>query len=128
MMFSKFLTFSMLWEKFWHRRLPKTAWFMTASFVNQNSSKVQSKPHFQPREMSPCQKSETMSEIMESLLEFQNLVQKSVDRRITKTGNCVKPWRTLAYKEIILRIGPLGKLGHFDPTAEIFLFTLLQSA
>jgi hypothetical protein len=27
-----------------------------------------------------------------------------------------------------LRIGPFGKLGRFEPTAEIFIFTLLQSA
>jgi hypothetical protein len=32
----------------------------------------------------------------------------------------VNPWRTLAYQEVILRIGPLGKLGHFELTAEIF--------
>ncbi len=33
----------------------------------------------------------------------------------------VKPWRTLANQEVILRIGPLGKLGHFESAAEIFL-------
>jgi hypothetical protein len=32
-----------------------------------------------------------------------------------------KAWRTLANQEVILRIGPLGKLGHFESTAEIFL-------
>jgi hypothetical protein len=29
-------------------------------------------------------------------------------------------WRTLAYREEILRIGPLGKRGHFESTAEFF--------
>jgi hypothetical protein len=33
----------------------------------------------------------------------------------------IKLWRTLANQEVILRIGPLGKLGHFELTAEIFL-------
>jgi hypothetical protein len=32
-----------------------------------------------------------------------------------------EPWRTLANQEVILRIGPLGKLGHFESAAEIFL-------
>ncbi len=31
------------------------------------------------------------------------------------------PWITLANQEVILRIGPLGKLSHFESTAEIFL-------
>ncbi len=30
-------------------------------------------------------------------------------------------WRTLANQEVILQIGPLGKLGHFESAAEIFL-------
>ncbi len=30
-------------------------------------------------------------------------------------------WRTLVNQEVILRIGPLGKLGHFESAAEIFL-------
>ncbi len=32
--------------------------------------------------------------------------------------------RTLAYQEVILRIGPLAKLGRFESKAEIFLSTL----
>ncbi len=36
--------------------------------------------------------------------------------------NCyVTSWRTLANQEEILWIGPLGKLGRFESTAEIFL-------
>ncbi len=31
------------------------------------------------------------------------------------------PWRTLANQGVILWIGPLGKLGHFETAAEIFL-------
>jgi len=33
----------------------------------------------------------------------------------------IKPCRTLAYQEI-LRIGPHGKLGHFESTAEFFVY------
>ncbi len=32
-----------------------------------------------------------------------------------------KQWRTLANQEVILRIGPIGKQGHFESAAEIFL-------
>jgi hypothetical protein len=37
-------------------------------------------------------------------------------------------WKTLGNQELMLRIGPLGKLGCFELTAKFFLFTLLQSA
>jgi hypothetical protein len=40
----------------------------------------------------------------------------------------VNSWRTLVYQEVILRIGPLGKLGRFESSADFFLFILLQSA
>jgi hypothetical protein len=33
----------------------------------------------------------------------------------------------VAYLVVILRISPLDKLGRFEPTAEFFLYTLLQS-
>ncbi len=34
---------------------------------------------------------------------------------------CSKSWRTVAYQEVRLRIGPLVKLGCFKSTSEIFL-------
>ena len=82
---------SMLWERFWDRKQPRTVWCMTAFFVSQNSSKVQSRPHFRPRETWPCHKSVTMLEIMDVLLESQRPVQRNVDHRIIKIGICVKP-------------------------------------
>ncbi len=31
-------------------------------------------------------------------------------------------WRSLAYQEAILRIGPLGKLGRFESIADFFVY------
>ncbi len=33
-----------------------------------------------------------------------------------------RAWKTLAYQEVILRIGPLGKLGRFESTANFFVY------
>ena len=34
-------------------------------------------------------------------------------------------WRTVAYQEVRLRIGPLAKLGHFKSIAENFLIHIV---
>jgi hypothetical protein len=41
--------------------------------------------------------------------------------KIPRQMGKLQAWRTLANQKVILRIGPLGKLGHFESTAEIFL-------
>jgi len=37
-------------------------------------------------------------------------------------------WRTLAYQEVRLRIGPLAKLGRFKSTADNFLVYIVTSS
>ncbi len=53
---------------------------------------------------------------------FSKCSKSSTDpqaERIMSMQNSNHGW-TLAYQEVILRIGPLGKLGHFESPAEIF--------
>ncbi len=48
------------------------------------------------------------------------LVKKQAVFFWTKIPSLNCTWRTLAYQEVILRIGPLAKLGRFESTAETF--------
>jgi len=38
----------------------------------------------------------------------------------------LETWRTLVCQEVILRIGPLGKIGRFEATAEIFFIYIVS--
>jgi len=44
---------------------------------------------------------------------------------MNKPARSNRPWRTLAYQEVGLRIGPLAKLGRFKSTADNFLVYII---